>query len=253
MKRISIITVCFNAESLIEKTIESILDNAEYSCEYIIIDGKSSDNTIKIAESYKDSFRERSIDYKIFSSTDLGIYDAMNKGVQNALGEWAIFINAGDILNCNLFKEVFNGFEFKEYDIIYGDVIVFDQNSADVVHASRLSIINYNLPFCHQSTLCRTELLKQYPFDLRFKMLADYNFFLKAYHNGARFKYFPVTISKFLKGGFSAKANKQYIREKIVIIAENQNSVLKKLYYLLRFIKTLVPINRSTITKMLKK
>ena len=94
--QITIITVCYNSEQTISRTIESVfLQNYPY-LEYIIIDGASKDKTVEIAYSYKDKFQEKGISYKIYSEPDKGIYDAMNKGISHATGEIIGILNSDD-------------------------------------------------------------------------------------------------------------------------------------------------------------
>lgn len=249
MKKISVITVCFNAQDLISNTIESILKNCDSNFEYLIIDGGSTDNTVSIAKSYADSFKKLNVDFNVQSEKDLGIYDAMNKGVINCSNDWVIFINAGDLLNQNFSKGIYPTLINSNVDIIFGDVIVFDNNKESLDKAKEISLINYSLPFCHQSVLAKTVLLKKFPFDLRFKISADYDFFLKAYLDNNIFEYVPQPISKYLLGGFSANVSNKYIKERLMIIWNNHRTISSKCYYTIRFLKTLIPINRKTIFK----
>ena len=93
---ISIITVCYNSSKTLSRTIESVLNQNGVHLEYLIIDGASSDNTVKIAESYKRSFSQKGISYIINSEPDKGIYDAMNKGIQFASGDVIGILNSDD-------------------------------------------------------------------------------------------------------------------------------------------------------------
>ena len=94
--KISIITVAFNEEKNIKKTIESVLNQTSDSFEYIICDGKSADKTVEIAKEYKNTFAEKGISYIINSEKNKGIYDGMNKGIDLATGDYIFFLNAGD-------------------------------------------------------------------------------------------------------------------------------------------------------------
>ena len=96
MKKITVVTVSFNAEGTIENTIRSVLDQSYDDFEYLILDGKSTDQTYEIVKSYDSSFKEKGIVFRHFSSPDSGIFDAMNKAVQEAQGEWIIYMNADD-------------------------------------------------------------------------------------------------------------------------------------------------------------
>ena len=102
MKRFCIITVCLNAEKVLEKTILSVLNQEFNEYEYLIKDGCSYDSTLRIAESYTSAFRKKGISYRIISQKDQGIYDAMNQAACAAQGEWILYMNAGDCFANNL-------------------------------------------------------------------------------------------------------------------------------------------------------
>lgn len=122
--KISIITVCYNSSKTISKTIISILNQANVSLEYIIIDGVSKDNTIEIAESYRKQFEQKGFNYIIKSEPDKGIYDAMNKGIKLATGEIIGILNSDDYYSSdNVLEEVVNCFEQYKTDSVYGNLL----------------------------------------------------------------------------------------------------------------------------------
>ena len=119
--KVSIITVCFNAKEMLMTTLEDIRKQKYDNLEYIVIDGKSSDGTLDLVNNDQD------IISKIVSEPDKGIYDAMNKGINIATGEWVIFMNAGDTFaNENILTRVFK--EDDDADVIYGDVIKYNSD-----------------------------------------------------------------------------------------------------------------------------
>lgn len=123
MNKISVITVCYNAENEIEKTIESVIKQTFNDFEYIIIDGSSTDSTLNIVNNYKSSIQQ------IISEPDKGIYDAMNKGIKMANGEWVIMMNAGDQFASNtVLDEIFSSYIPDSIDFIYSDVLVKNRN-----------------------------------------------------------------------------------------------------------------------------
>jgi glycosyltransferase involved in cell wall biosynthesis len=93
---VSIVTICYNLEDQIEKTLNSVLNLDSNFFEYVIIDGGSTDRTLEIIELYKIKFEERSISFRLVSEKDKGIYDAMNKGVKMARGKWVNILTGGD-------------------------------------------------------------------------------------------------------------------------------------------------------------
>ena len=121
---ISIITVCYNSSKTLSRTIESVLNQNGVHLEYLIIDGASSDNTVKIAESYKRSFSQKGISYIINSEPDKGIYDAMNKGIQLASGDVIGILNSDDYyVDAEVLSSVINCFEQNKTDSIYGNLL----------------------------------------------------------------------------------------------------------------------------------
>ena len=115
--KISIVTVCYNAVAVIEKTIQSVLSQTYRNIEYIVIDGASTDGTIDVLKKYQTKIS------CFISEPDEGIYDAMNKGLKIATGEWICFMNAGDFFYDT---EVLNSMHFDEYSsnlygCLYGD------------------------------------------------------------------------------------------------------------------------------------
>lgn len=128
---VTIVTICYNSEKEIKKTIESILNQTYTDIEYIIIDGGSKDNTIEIIKLYKDEFERKGIKYKWISEPDKGIYDAMNKGIEMASGEWINFMNCADIFfDNNVLKKLANEIcrVGNNYSFIYSDTLFYDFN-----------------------------------------------------------------------------------------------------------------------------
>ena len=175
----TVITVCLNAENVISQTVTSVIEQSNCHLEYIIQDGLSKDNTLGlIKELLKNS---TTITYSIFAEGDSGIYDAMNKAVKKAHGEWIIFMNAGDTFySKDTLSMLKSKIKDSHADIVYGNTIMKDI-SGDSVFLADLSLIKYRTPFCHQSTLAKKELWEQYPFNDTYRLLADYDFFSYAY------------------------------------------------------------------------
>jgi len=121
---ISIITICFNSEKTIAKTIESILEQDYQNIEYLIIDGASKDGTMKIVNSYKKKFNQKGIEYVISSEKDKGIYDAMNKGVGKASGDVVGILNSDDYYAApDVLSHVVKAFKDNDIDTCYGNLL----------------------------------------------------------------------------------------------------------------------------------
>lgn len=122
-KKITVVTVCFNASETIKSTIESVLNQNYYDFEYVIVDGKSKDDTYKIVESYDKKFEEKNIKYMHNSEKDNGIFDAMNKAANIANGEWIIYMNADDTFYDNSVLSNISKYLKDNADVVYGNTI----------------------------------------------------------------------------------------------------------------------------------
>ena len=124
--KVSIVTVSFNSQNTISDTINSVLHQTYPDIEYIIVDGKSSDNTVNIIESLKDKFNGR---LRFISEPDNGIYDAMNKGIKMATGEIVGLLNSDDIFANNLvIEKIVNTFKTSNAQCIYGNLVLVDKS-----------------------------------------------------------------------------------------------------------------------------
>lgn len=185
---ISVVTVSYNVVRDIEQTILSVINQTYGNIEYIIIDGNSTDGTVEIIKKYADK-----ISYCI-SEPDKGIYDAMNKGIDAASGDYIIFMNSGDKFNDkNSIADIFNNTGLTQ-DIIYGDSVYRYKNGTRIVKALPSNVMKYKLPFSHQSVFVRTNIMKKTHFDLKYRLASDYDFFLTAYKHNRSFAYLPVIV-----------------------------------------------------------
>lgn len=193
MDKISIITICYNSDRFIEKTIKSVTNQSYRNFEYIIVDGHSKDNTINIIKQYEDKVT------KWISEPDRGIYDAMNKGIKMATGDWIIFMNSGDnFVDNNVLSSIFDKAVDEKTLIIYGNVINDWGTYKEYKKAYPLKTISYRMPFCHQAAFVRRAVLIENQFDLSYKYAADYNQFYNLFYKYSQqtFKYIPVNIAE---------------------------------------------------------
>lgn len=197
--KISVITVVYNAARDLTKTIKSVLSQNNCNLEYIIIDGESTDGTVDIIKKYQPK-----LTYWI-SEKDTGIYDAMNKGIDQANGDWIVFMNAGDCFcDENTINRVSSSLD-STVDIVSGDIYLCHEDTKEYTKARGVEKAMEGMFCFHQTMFTRAELCKKYKFDTGFKIAADYDFTLKCLMNGARFKYLPYAIADFAAGGLSEK------------------------------------------------
>lgn len=200
--KFSIITISFNEEKFIENTVESIINQKYSNIEYIIIDGGSSDRTIEILKKY-----EEYINYCI-SEKDNGIYDAMNKGIEKATGDYIIFMNAGDtFFNEEVLKLVNKEIQESKSDFVYGNAMEFDPESSNHFFKPARSIqyLWYGMFAHHQSMFYNNHIIKKHnlKYNIKYRIAADYDFtyrFLNLTRSVTKLNY---TIAVFLRGGLS--------------------------------------------------
>jgi glycosyltransferase involved in cell wall biosynthesis len=216
LPKISIITVTYNAEKYIERTILSVVSQTYSNIEYIIVDGASKDKTLDVIAKYN----AHSV---LVSEPDNGLYDAMNKGLERATGDYVWFINAGDIINSSETLEVIiqNG---NGADFLYGNTVVIDEfGNIKPYHKIKPdeSVMNYKkfingMVVCHQSMLVKRMLAARYDFS-RFKIACDIEWCIKSAKNCHSFKDINIVISKFLDGGVSQQNRLKAVKERFWI------------------------------------
>ena len=119
---LSIITICLNNRKGLEKTLASLYRQTYKKMEVWVIDGGSEDGSLDTIKDYNEKFNSRGQSFRYITEPDTGIYNAMNKGIQRASGEWIVFMNAGDMpASDSIYDEILRKNDYKEYDIIYGD------------------------------------------------------------------------------------------------------------------------------------
>ncbi len=249
---VSIVTVTYNAAQCIAETIESVLAQAYADYEYVFIDGKSGDETLSIIESYRECFANKGIQYVVKSERDHGIYDAMNKGVHTAQGQWVLLLNAGDrLVDKNVLADVFSK-DFSQADVLFGDVVLCDSEYYKIAKAGPIETITQNMPFCHQSIFVKQSVLLQYSFDTQYKLAADYDQLLRCYMDDKVFRYVDRLISVYDVSGVSEKNFRRTLTEQKVIRERLGLKTQEQIWYTIllrlraRIIKYLLPsVSRS--------
>ncbi|WP_430462886.1 glycosyltransferase family 2 protein [Thalassolituus sp. LLYu03] len=200
MPKFTIITVCYNSEKTIARTIESVLNQKCEDYEYIIVDGCSRDSTIEIIKSYEERFNGR---MRWVSERDSGIYDAMNKGISLAQGTYVGLLNSDDWYYPNTLErvavEVSSG-----CDVLYGLLEVYRQHEPQRVYANHPSYLVHE-SLAHPSSFVLREAYHQFGlYSQDYQSASDYDFFLRLYRSNASFKYINHILAGFLTGGVSS-------------------------------------------------
>ena len=224
MIKISIITVSYNTKGTIERTIQSVVNQNYDNIEYIIIDGGSTDGTIDIIKKY-----DTLISFWI-SEHDNGIYDAMNKGLLYATGEYVYFLNADDYLCDDIISVVASFMKKEKADVYYGNVIKKYVNKYELFVPKTLSCFYWEMPLSHQGVFIRFD--ERIKYDDSCQSAADYKLLLSLYDSGAVFFYMPVDIAYYSMSGISYRNRFASICEvtRIALEVLNDNSRCTSLY-----------------------
>ncbi len=198
MLKFSIVTVCFNAEKTIQETMFSVLNQSYKNIEYIIIDGKSKDNTLDVISRMQSQYEH--CDLKVVSEPDKGIYDAMNKALKIASGDFLIFLGADDHFISSNVLERFSIFMKDTKCIYYGNVLRPLRNDLYCGKFSKYKLAVKNIP--HQSIFYCKEVYKKYAYDINMKIFADYKYNILAWKD-YRYVYVNLTVSYFESAGAS--------------------------------------------------
>lgn len=235
--KFTIITVCYNAEKYIRKTIESVLSQNFQDYEYIIKDGKSKDATLSIIN----SMIEPNDRFRIISDPDCGIYDAMNQAVSLARGEYVIFLNAGDCLIENCVLEKVNGFiQEQAVDVAYGDILQISKETEQLrkyrkICSKKLYFLTGDC-ICHQAIFARTELFREKSFDTKYLVCADKEWQLYHIKKKKQFAAMSFPVASVLQEGFSSAHVKDFERETLKCMCAYEKRLLW-LYKCIDFMK----------------
>ncbi len=239
MPLITVITVVFNDEKYLEETLLSVINQTYESIEYIIIDGGSTDGTVELIKKY-----ESQIHYWV-SEPDKGIYDAMNKGIERAKGDWINFMNSGDMFfDKSVVEQLIRNLDGT---FTYGHTLQFDENGfvREALGSNALHI--KNAPYCHQSLFTKAHYLKCNQFDSSYQIASDYNQYVNALYNKEKFNFINMYISRSRIGGISQqdRHHNAMIREYFCIL-KRFNPISAIIIYCIRKSKQLVEWNKFT-------
>lgn len=215
--------------------MRSVLGQNYPFVEYIVIDGASTDGTKEEVERLAPLFKEKGYRFRLVSEPDQGIYDAMNKGIRLASGEWINFMNAGDrFYDCNVLSRIFERSVSPECCVLYGDTVLHLAFGDVKMRPKPQDYMRKKMAFCHQSAFVRTREMQLHPFDTRYHLAADYEFFYYCYLQKRIFEYlaFPVAVFESEFGVSSLnrlRVNREYAQIKGIdkTIAWRLNYVFK--------------------------
>lgn len=230
--KISIITICYNAEKSIENTVLSVLNQTYKNIEYIIIDGESTDKTLEILDKYTENKK-----IKIYCEPDFGVYNAMNRGITRISGDYVIFMNAGDqFYNELVLNEIRKFVDKKDKCILYGKVYRVHSKKGDkikdfsqIARSPLQGFLNKEMP-CHQGIIAPADSLKNFYFKEEFKYCADFDWLIRCYKAGYQMINTDCMICKYDNTGLTSdKKNRKYMKQESEIILKRNFPVLFRL------------------------
>ena len=216
--KISVVTVVYNSAALIENTVKSIINQSYSHIEYIVVDGGSTDGTIDILNRYKKNIST------LISEPDHGIYDAMNKGIRLATGDFVVFINSGDkFTSPDILENIFSNPDAAQADVIYGDTDITD-SEGNIIHSRRhrpperlnWKSFKRGMLVCHQSFIARRNLIDSY--DLTYRYAADFDWCIRILKKSKSVHNSRQVISLFLEGGQTRKTIVPGLKERFRIM-----------------------------------
>ncbi|MEE2605023.1 MAG: glycosyltransferase family 2 protein [Bacteroidota bacterium] len=216
--RITLITATFNSASSIKTCLDSVVLQNYNDLEYLIIDGKSSDATLKIIKVYQKKFPF----IKLISEKDFGIYDALNKGVQLASGDVIGFVHSDDFLEFNdIINDIVSMTKSENLDGVYGDLQYVDKSNTQEIIRSWKScdfkprLLKQGWMPPHPTLFLKRDVYEKHGlFDLSYRISADYDFLLRIFKDPElKFGYLPKVITKMRVGGVSNQSLKNIIKK----------------------------------------
>lgn len=220
---LTIITVTFNAEKLVEETIQSVLKQTFTDYEYWIIDGGSNDGTLDLIKNHAEKINW-------ISEKDDGIYHAMNKGIEKSQGHWLYFLNAGDTLfDENVLKSIFEKPIPENIELIYGNIKTKNHPSGSnytIGNAITLASFYYRIGLCHQAAFARRtafEAIGNYR-SAEYTILADQEWFVRFLKSGREACYLNMTVANYEVVGESFLQRKQNHQDHLKIVKNNFSS-----------------------------
>lgn len=238
--KFSIITVTYNAAKVLEDTIQSIVTQTYKNTEYIIVDGGSTDGTLQLINKYKEHI---SI---VISEPDKGLYDAMNKGISLATGDYLCFLNAGDEFHedetLQLIVHSLTATELPE--VLYGETDIVD-SEGHFLHKRRLSApetltwksFKKGMLVCHQAFFARRDLVE--PYNLQYRFSADFDWCIRIMKKAKVLHNTHLTLIDYLNEGMTTQHHKASLKERFRIMAKHYgiiSTVLHHAWFVLRLI-----------------
>lgn len=245
MIRFTVITITYNAQQVLDRTLQSVLHQTYEDVEHLIIDGASKDNTLAIAEAYKQQSDDSGCGHKVIikSEPDHGIYDAMNKGLSQAMGDYVVFMNAGDFFpSADTLEQIVRRCKLNEQPseelpaVLYGNTDIVD-SEGNYLRPRRLQppavltwrSFRHGMLVCHQAFYARIDIAKNTPFDLRYRYSADVDWCIRVMQEGERASLplynINMVVANYTEEGATTVHHRASLRERFHVMCRHYGYV----------------------------
>lgn len=242
--KFTVVTVTFNAEKTLERTIESVASQTYRNIEHLIVDGLSTDGTLSLIQEYAEdnSVNATPHDIRLIREPDSGLYDAMNKGIDNATGDYILFLNAGDkfhsadtierVVSDTLSRDRMDGEQTMWPAVLYGETDLVDDEGHFLRHRrlqapSRLQWTSFKggMRVCHQSFYVLTELARRHHYDMQYRFSADFDWCIRimkdAHSQGLVMHNTGLVLTDYLSEGMTTRNRRKSLMERFRIMARH--------------------------------
>ena len=241
----TVVTITYNAEAVLGRTLDSVLSQSYADVEHLIIDGASTDGTLVLTEAYKRQSDESERGHQVIikSEPDHGIYDAMNKGLTQASGDYIVFMNAGDPFpEADTLEQVVHRCRLAELPtaelpgVLYGQTDIVDAAGRFVRHRrlqapEHLSWRSFRqgMVVCPQAFYARTDIAKCLQYDTRYRFSADVDWCIRVMRETERMAlplyYIGIVVANYLEEGQTTKNHKASLRERYLVMQRHYGVV----------------------------
>lgn len=218
MEKVSCITVCRNDKNALLETMQSALQQTPPLYEVVVVDGASTDGTVALLPTLQKRFEQNGVRFQYVSEADTGIYNAMNKGVGLAEGDWLIFMNAGDCFaGTKVLEQVFSNPFPPQAGVIYGDFYKKRKKGNQYTKSRPATELGKRMIANHQAMFFARQAFAQHPYDESLRIAADYDWVLGYYMRGGTLHYVPVAVSVYEMTGLSSENGYQRFCEHMLV------------------------------------
>lgn len=232
--KITVATVIWNPGSLLQPTLDSVASQDYANIEHVIIDGRSTDGTLALLHKYQEqnSLRATPREISMRSEPDNGLYDAMNKAINLATGDYILFLNAGDTFHSTDVLTRIAALATPDTAVIYGNTHIVDSDRR-FLHPRHLQppvrldwrSFRHGMLVCHQAFFARTDLAKTNPYNLRYRFSADFDWCIRimkqAHTHGLRFANANLVVADYLEEGTTTRNHRKSLFERFRIMCRH--------------------------------